>query len=72
MERFSTNLWVKKTPRLEALRQAQLAALNDPGMVEARRAELARRGIDEKPEKLPDGGHVAAPKPPGARSDPAL
>src|SRR5262249_38632030 len=30
MERFYTNLWIKKLPRLEALRQAQLAVLNDP------------------------------------------
>ena len=41
MERFYTNLWVEKMPKLEALRQAQLAVLNDPGLVQARRAELA-------------------------------
>ncbi len=72
MERFYTNLWVKKMPRLEALRQAQLAVLNDPGLVQARRAELAKRGIGEKPEKLPEGGQVAASNPAGARSDPSL
>ena len=66
MERFYTNLWVKKMPRLEALRQAQLAVLNDPGLVQARRAELAKRGIGEKPEKLPEGGQVAASNPAGA------
>ena len=33
MERFYTNLWDKKLPKLEALRQAQLAVLNDPGLV---------------------------------------
>jgi hypothetical protein len=31
MERFYTNLWDKKLPKLEVLRQAQLAVLNDPG-----------------------------------------
>ena len=62
MEQFYTNLWSKKMPKLEALRQAQLTVLNDPGLVTARRAELAKqRGIDEKPGKLPDGGRVAAP-----------
>ena len=60
MEQFYTNLWSKKMPKLEALRQAQLTVLNNPGLVKARQAELAkRRGIDEKPEKLPDGGRVA-------------
>ncbi len=60
MEQFYTNLWSKKMPKLEALRQAQLTVLNNPGLVTARRAELAKqRGIDEKPEKLPDGGEIA-------------
>ncbi len=30
MEQFYTNLWSKKMPKLEALRQAQLTVLNDP------------------------------------------
>jgi CHAT domain-containing protein len=72
MEQFYTNLWVKKMSKLDALRQAQLAVLNDPGLVQTRRAELAKRGIGEKPEKLPEGGRVTASKPPGARSDPSL
>jgi CHAT domain-containing protein len=73
MEQFYTNLWSKKMPKLEALRKAQLTVLNDPGLVTARRAELAKqRGIDEKPEKLPDGGRPPPPNPRGARSDPAL
>jgi CHAT domain-containing protein len=71
MERFYTNLWEKRVPKLEALRQAQLAVLNDPGLVERRRAEL-KRGLGEKAEPLPDGGRVASPSAPGARSDPAL
>jgi len=73
MEQFYTNLWSKKMPKLEALRQAQLTVLNNPGMVRAREVELARqRGIDEKAVTLPDGGHVAAPDALAKRSDPAL
>ncbi len=73
MEEFYTNLWSKKLPKLEALRQAQLTVLNDPGLVNRRRAELAKpRGIDEKPEKLPAGGRTAPPANHATRSDPAL
>jgi hypothetical protein len=56
------NLWVKKPSRLEALRQGQLAVLNNPGLVTARQAELALRGIGEKPEKLPVGGRLTHSK----------
>ena len=35
MEQFYTNLWSKKMPKLEALRQAQLTVLNNPGLVRA-------------------------------------
>jgi hypothetical protein len=49
-----------------------LAVLNDPGLVERRRTELARRGIGEKPEKLPEGGVIVSPPNRwGTRSDPA-
>jgi len=73
MEQFYANLWSKKMPKLEALRQAQLTVLNNPGLVTAREEELAkRRGIDPKPEKLPQGGKVAAPNVRATRSDPAL
>jgi CHAT domain-containing protein/tetratricopeptide (TPR) repeat protein len=73
MEQFYTNLWTRKMPKLEALRQAQLAVLNDPGLVTKRRARLAKeRGIGETPVKLQEGGHVAEPTPAGARSDPSL
>jgi CHAT domain-containing protein len=71
MEHFYTNLWVKKMPKLEALRQAQLAVLNDPGLVRSRPAELAKRGIGETPEKLPDSGRVAPRYARDARSDPS-
>ncbi len=73
MEQFYTNLWSKKMSKLEALRQAQLTVLNNPGLVRARQAELAKpRGIDEKPDKLPDGGQIAAPNAGATRSDPAF
>jgi CHAT domain-containing protein len=48
MEEFYTNLWKKKLPRLEALRQAQLTVLREPERVLRRRKdlreELAKRG----------------------------
>jgi CHAT domain-containing protein len=73
MEQLYANLWTRKMPKLEALRQAQLTVLNNPGLVIARRAELARqRGVAEEPEKLPQGGAPAQPSAPSPRSDPAL
>ncbi len=69
MEQLYTNLWVKKMPKLEALRQAQLAVLNDPEWVTKRRAELAKeRGIADTPVKLPEAGRVATPNPRDARA----
>jgi CHAT domain-containing protein len=41
MEVFYHNLWVKKLPRLQALRQAQLIVLKEPSRVEKRSQELA-------------------------------
>jgi len=72
MERFYTNLWTQKLPKLEALRRAQLAVLNDPGLVERYRVELGKRGLGLKAEKLPEGGRVVPPGGGGIRSDPAL
>jgi CHAT domain-containing protein len=69
MEQFYTNFWTKKLPKLEALRQAQLAVLNDPGLV-ARYADRLR-GLDEKAKPLPTGV-VPYVDHPAARSDPAL
>jgi CHAT domain-containing protein len=66
MEHFYTNLWTKKLPWLEALRQAQLAVLNNPGLVEQ------ERGLRRKAKPLPNGGHVVPPEATAARSDPAL
>jgi CHAT domain-containing protein len=49
MDEFYANLWTKKLPKLEALRQAQLAVLQHPDRVAKRadelRTELARRGV---------------------------
>jgi CHAT domain-containing protein len=53
-------------PKLEALRQAQLTVLNNPGLL------AKQRGIDEKLDKLPEGGRVAPPSAETTRSDPAL
>ncbi len=48
MEQFYANLWSKKLPKLEALRQAQLTVLNKPDLVKARREDLAmKRGRQE-------------------------
>ena len=70
MEEFYSNLWQKKLPRLEALRQAQLTVLNHPERVAERKKELhdelAKRGLDLLSVKLPDGGKVHN------RSHPAL
>jgi CHAT domain-containing protein len=40
MEEFYRNLWQKRLPKLEALRQAQLTVLKQPGFVRQRRQEL--------------------------------
>jgi CHAT domain-containing protein len=73
MEEFYQNLWQKKLSRLEALRQAQLTVLRDPGRVQRRQKELNAellkrklRGPEDEPEPLPKGGAAAA------RSHPAL
>jgi CHAT domain-containing protein/Tfp pilus assembly protein PilF len=72
MEQFYTNRWSRKMPKLEALRQAQLTVLNNPGLVATHRAELAKqRGIDEKPDKLPKSGQPAQPDAHPPRSNPA-
>jgi CHAT domain-containing protein len=82
MEEFYGNLWQKRLPKLEALRQAQLVVLRDPGRVDKRRqelrellvkrgvpeAELAARGIMKTAADLPkDSARAAATR----RSPPA-
>jgi CHAT domain-containing protein len=66
MEHFYANLWSEKMSKLEALRQAQLTVLNDPELM------TKKRGIDEKPEKLPPGGSTTRPAVRATRSNPAL
>jgi CHAT domain-containing protein len=72
MEEFYANLWQKKMSKIEALRQAQLKVLNDPGTV-SRRAEellaelkkkgvtkesLANRGFEDRATELPKGAEA--------------
>jgi CHAT domain-containing protein len=66
MKEFYTNLWTKKLPKLEALRQAQVALLNNPGVVDQ------TRGLGSKAAKLPDPGQAMPSGDAAARSDPAL
>jgi CHAT domain-containing protein/Tfp pilus assembly protein PilF len=73
MERFYANLWTKRLPTLEALRQAQLDLLKDPSLVNASRARLAARGISPAPERLPSSENALRTKPSAARrGDPAV
>jgi CHAT domain-containing protein/tetratricopeptide (TPR) repeat protein len=68
MEQFHANLWVKKLPKLEALRRAQLTVLNDPEFVR-RRYEQLLRDIKVEADTVP---HSGDPMPGGSRSHPAL
>src|SRR5262249_5829173 len=70
MQEFYQNLWQKKLPRLEALRQAQLTVLRSPERVAQRQRELQALGL-RAPEA--EAVLVPPPGPPGpARSHPAL
>jgi CHAT domain-containing protein len=85
MEEFYSNLWTRKLPKLEALRQAQLAVLRHPERVAKRADELrqqlakrgvpadvlASRGFDWKEEKLPDAA-AGSTVSTARRSHPAL
>lgn len=70
MEEFYANLWVKKLPKLDALRQAQLTVLRDPERVDQKRqflgAESKKRGLGMLSKPLPGGGKI------DNRSHPAL
>jgi CHAT domain-containing protein len=66
MTQFYMNLWTKKLAKLEALRQAQLAVPNNPGLVEQ------ARGLGPEAQPLPHGGRVMPPGGTAARSDPSL
>jgi CHAT domain-containing protein len=78
MEEFYRNLWVKKLPKLQALREAQLTVLRHPELVTKRAKELAaqlvkrgvseeeleRRGIGKEARKLPKAGDRPGHSPP--------
>ena len=71
MEQFYTNLWSKKMPKLEALRQAQLTVLNNPGLV-TRQAELAKKRGSTRSRRSCRRAENPAPNAGATRSDPAL
>jgi CHAT domain-containing protein len=79
MEQFYSRLWgEKKTSKLEALRQAQLFVLRNPGAVVERarqlRAELLKRGVAGPAPEARGFGKRAVALPAGslgARSHPA-
>jgi CHAT domain-containing protein/tetratricopeptide (TPR) repeat protein len=77
MEEFYTNLWTKKLPKHEALRQAQIAVLNGPQRLVAEQqrldAQLADRGLTGRTKPLSIGGATAVTgaKPPH-RTHPAF
>jgi CHAT domain-containing protein len=76
MEEFYTQLWEKKKPPVQALRQAQHFVLKNPGRVEKRARELRAlllkrgsgedaleaRGLGKKAAELPAGGGAAPEK----------
>ena len=59
MERFYLHLWAKKASKLEALRQAQLDILRNPGWVEERaktmRGTPGLRGVGKAAEVVVGG-----------------
>jgi CHAT domain-containing protein len=72
MEQFYTALWINKMPWLDAMQAAQIVVLHHPELVQARRAELARRGIGEDPAKLQEAETAASQDPRSGRSHPSL
>ncbi len=75
MDEFYRNLWQKKLPKLEALRQAQLTVLKQPEFVWRRRqelkAEFAKLGLKRDLE-LERPGTPANPVKEALRTDPKL
>jgi CHAT domain-containing protein len=74
MDEFYSRLWGKEKPsRLEALRQAQLAILRDPGRVRKRTpallAEARKRAVPE--EELRGPGRLALDLPGGGKAEQA-
>jgi CHAT domain-containing protein len=64
MEALHANLWRRKLPPVEALRQAQLAILDHPERVARRRWELVDRSLGAKQEELPSTGRSRRRSPP--------
>jgi CHAT domain-containing protein len=79
MEEFYTNLWERKLPKLEALRQAQLRVMREPEIVVKRLRELreemakrgwsetqlAARGLDQRAEHMPAASRGSTLRSPG-------
>ena len=61
MERFHRNLWEKKMPRLEAMREAQLWLLKEGGKDPNRKL---RAGLVRPDLKIEDGDAVSPPSGP--------
>ena len=74
MEQFYTNLWSKKLPKLEALRQAQLTVLNNPGLVDGAAAPSwpSSAGSTTSQRSCPTAGASHQPNAEATRSNPAL
>jgi CHAT domain-containing protein len=74
MEEFYANLWRKKLPKLEALRQAQLTVLRRPDRVLERRKELAPKLAKKNlaPNARPDPVPARPGGAPPTRSEPRL
>jgi tetratricopeptide (TPR) repeat protein/CHAT domain-containing protein len=78
MDEFYANLWQKKKSKLQALHEAQLTVLRNPGLVQKRikelrevlakrgltEAQLEERGLGKKAGELPGGGKIEAGRSP--------
>jgi CHAT domain-containing protein len=67
MEEFYANLWQKKKPKLEALREAQLTVLKNPAQVRKRVEELRKAGL-----RAPEDDAAPLPNAAAKRSHPIL
>ncbi len=72
MEQFYANLWTKKMPKLEALRQAQLTVLNNPGLVTARQASWPGSAMSTRKQRRCRRAGRSHQRMAHPRSDPAL
>jgi CHAT domain-containing protein len=75
IEEFYTNLWQKKMPKLEALRQAQLTVLRNLDRVQEREKELQTLPSNHGEKRGVPGGkpsHIPGANKPSVRADPIL